>query len=81
MIQTLHYWLKCLCWLKANKHSLNVAKTELMIIGSKQRLSVQNEDIEVRIDNQIIKKVGCTKSLGVTVDAQLTWCKHFGEIK
>ena len=25
------------CWLKANKLSLNVAKTELMIIGSRQR--------------------------------------------
>ena len=29
------------CWLKANKLSLNVPKTELMIIGSRQRLSAQ----------------------------------------
>ena len=28
-------------WLKANKLSLNIAKTELMIIGSRQRLSAQ----------------------------------------
>ena len=68
------------CWLKANKLSLNVAKTELMIIGSRQRLSVQNEDVEIRIDDQIIKKVGHTKPLGVTIDAQLTWCKHVEEI-
>ena len=60
------------CWLKANQLSLNVAKTELMIIGSRQRLSVQNEDVEIRIDDQIIKRVGHTKSLGVTVDAHLT---------
>ena len=33
------------CWLKANKLSLNVAKTELMIIGSRQRLSVQRDDV------------------------------------
>ena len=32
------------CWLKANKLSLNVAKTELMIIGSRQRLSAQCDD-------------------------------------
>ena len=38
------------CWLKANKLSLNVGKTELMIIGSRQRLPVQNEDVEIRID-------------------------------
>lgn len=63
------------------KLSLNVAKTELMLVGPKQRLAVQNEDVEIRIDIQIIKKVRHTKSLGVTTDAQLTWCKCFEEIK
>ena len=29
------------CWLKANKLSLNVPKTELMITGSRQRLSAE----------------------------------------
>ena len=51
-------------WLKANKLSLNVAKTELMIIGSRQRLSAQCDDVEIRIDDQIIKRVVHTKSLG-----------------
>ena len=51
-----------------------------MIIESRQRLSVQNEDIVIRIDDQIIKQVEHTKSLGVTIDAQLTWCKHVEEI-
>ena len=69
-----------ICWLKAHKLSLNVTKTELMIIGSRQRLSVQNEDVEIRIDDQIIKRVGHTKSLGVTIDAHLTWCRHVKEI-
>ena len=41
------------CWLKANKISLNVAKTELMVIGSRQRLSVQCDDVEIKIDDQI----------------------------
>ena len=68
-------------WLKANKLSFNVAKTELMIIGSRQRLSAQNEDVVIRIDDQIIKQVvELTKSLGVTIDAQLTWCKHVEEV-
>ena len=43
---------KLSCWLKANKLSLNVAKPELMIIGSRQRLSVQNEEVVIRIDDQ-----------------------------
>ena len=71
---------KLSCWLKANKLSLNVAKTELMIIGSRQRLSVQNEDVVTRIDDQIIKQVEHTKSLGINIDSQLTWCKHVEEI-
>ena len=68
------------CWLKANRLSLNVAKTELMIIGSRQRLSVQCDDLEIRIDDQIIKRVDHTKSLGLTIDDRLSWCKHVDEI-
>ena len=67
-------------WLKANKLSLNVAKTELMIIGSRQRLSAQCDDVEIRIDDQIIKRVVHTKSLGLTIDARLSWGKHVEEI-
>ena len=51
-----------------------------MIIGSRQRLSVQNEDVVIGIDDQIIKQVEHTNSLGVTIYAQLTWCKHVDEI-
>ncbi|XP_022803109.1 uncharacterized protein LOC111340515 [Stylophora pistillata] len=68
------------CWLKANKLSLNVAKTELIIIGSRQRLSAQCDDLEIRIDDQIIKRVGKTKSLGVITAAQLTLGNHVEEI-
>ena len=71
---------KLCCWLKANKLTLNVTKTELMILASRQRLSVQNKDVVIRIDHQIIKQVEHTKSLGVTIDAQLTWCKQVEEI-
>ena len=60
------------CWLKA--------KTELMIIGSGQRLSVQCDDLAIRIDDQIIKRVDHTKSLSLTIDDHLSWCKHVDEI-
>ena len=63
------------CWLKANKLSLNVAKTELMIIGQDKC-----DDVKIRIDDQIIKRVNHTKSLGLTIDAQLSWGKHNEEI-
>ena len=68
------------CWLKANKLSLNVAKTGLMIIRSRQRLSAQCDDVETRIDDQSIKRVDHTKSLDLTIDVQLSWGKHVKEI-
>ena len=52
-----------------------------MIIGSRQRLSAQCDDVEIRIDDQIIKRVDHTKSLGlIIIDAQLSWGKHVEEI-
>ena len=53
---------------------------KLMIIGSRQRLSAQCDDVEIRIDDQIIKRVDETKSLGLTIDAQLSWGKQVEEI-
>ena len=82
MTPTLRYLLKLAltpelnnlsCWLKANKLSLSVAKTELMFIGSRQRLSAQCDDVEIRIDDQIIKRVDHTKSLGLTIDAPVSY--------
>ena len=68
------------CWLRANKLSLNVAKTELMIIGSRQRLNTQFEEINISIDDRTIKRVDHIKSLGLTIDAHLSWSKHVDEI-
>ena len=50
------------------------------MIGSRQRLSVQRDDVEIRIDDQIIERVDHTKSLGLFIDAHLSWCKHVEEI-
>ena len=51
-----------------------------MIIGSRQRLNSQCEEIEISIDDRTIKRVDHTKSLGLTIDAQLSWSKHVDEI-
>ena len=59
-------------WLLANRLSLNVAKTEFMIIGSRQRLLVHdNEHIRIEIDGKTIKRVNETKSLGLQIDEHL----------
>ena len=68
------------CWLRANRLSLNVAKTELMIIGSRQRLNTQCDEVDIRIDHEMIKRVDRTKSLGLTIDDRLSWSNHVDEI-
>ena len=57
-----------------------MAKTELMIVGSRRRLNAQCEEIEISIDDGTIKRADHTKSLGLTIDAQLSWSKHVDEI-
>ena len=67
-------------WLKVNKLSLNIAKTEFMIIGSRQRLNVNVDGhINISINDQPIKKVNETETLGMTIDQHLTWSKHVEE--
>jgi hypothetical protein len=65
-------------WLLANRLSLNVAKTEFMIIEFRQRLLVyDNQHIRIEIDGKTIKRVNETKSLGLQIDEHLTWSRHF----
>jgi len=68
-------------WLKANKLSLNVAKTELMIISSRQKLQSLNDyTININVDGVQINQTNCSKSLGITIDENLSWKAHIHEI-
>ena len=61
-------------WLTANKLSLNVAKTEFLLIGSKPVIkSISNVHPNVIIENEPIRQVYKCKTLGVTVDQHLSW--------
>ena len=52
-----------------------------MVIGSRQRLATHgNHDIDVFVNNERIKKVASSKSLGVTFDENLSWSKHIDNI-
>ena len=68
-------------WLEVNKLSLNIAKTEFMVIGSRQRLATHgNHDIDVFVNNERIKRVASSKSLEVTFDENLSRSKHIDNI-
>ena len=60
-------------WLNTNKLSLNIAKTEFMIIGSRQRISAMDDGITIEINDCEVEKVDSVKSLGVYFDKHLNW--------
>ena len=55
-------------WLISNKLTLNTAKTEFMLIGSRKKLSTLSSQPELSIDNVPIEKVTSVKSLGIFTD-------------
>ena len=64
-------------WLIANKLSLNIAKTEFMVIGSRQRLATFDDpELCVTVNNAPVKQVKSAKTLGMTLDENLTWRDH-----
>ena len=70
--------LTCLeTWLQGNKLSLNIDKTQAMIIGSAQNLGQINKTSEIspcfQVNGNDIELVHETKYLGVMIDKNLKW--------
>ncbi|RUA05612.1 MAG: hypothetical protein DSY43_04240 [Gammaproteobacteria bacterium] len=73
--------LDTLCgWLQANRLSLNVIKSEYMIIASRQRLANLSRDPIIKIGDCHLKRVKSTKTLGMIIDESLTWNDHISHI-
>ena len=64
-------------WLAAHyKLTLNMTKTEFLLIGSKQR-SLKSTAKPIATINQFpIKQVSTIKSIGVHIDKNFTWESH-----
>ena len=68
-------------WLKANKFSLNIAKTEFMVVSSRQKFLAENcSELNIQLDNQPISRVEHAKSLGLIIDDRLSWSNHIKEL-
>jgi len=67
-------------WLAANKLTLNSSKTEFMLIGTLHKLSTKETSPSLSINNSLIKQVSITKSLGVTIDMNLSWNEHIDNL-
>ena len=51
-----------------------------MLIGSRQKLSILPESVELSIDNVPIKQVSTAKSVGFLIDENLTWHSHIDKL-
>ena len=68
-------------WLKANKLSLNIAKTEFMVISTRQKFLAENcSEINIQLDGHPISRVEHTKSLGLNIDDRLSWSNHIKDL-
>lgn len=53
-----------------------------MLIGSRQRIATRLEDdLELSVGENPLKKVSTTKCLGVNIDENLTWAAHIESVK
>ena len=67
-------------WLQANKLTLNMTKTEFMLIGSRQRLGTLTASPTIRMNSTQVSQVTSTKSLGVIIDDRLDWHSHIEKL-
>jgi hypothetical protein len=67
-------------WLKANKITLNVTKTEYMFIASDSNLDNLRDMPYLVLGGKPIKRVKVTKSLEMFIDERLSWRDHIDKI-
>ena len=61
-------------WLKANKLTLNVDKSNLILLNLKRKQKSTN--INIHLGDDKLEPKDYAKSLGVNIDSKLTWEKH-----
>ena len=67
-------------WLSANKLTLNLTKTEFMLVASRQKLSTFSVIPSFSINDHPVKQVSSVKSLGVHIDQNMSWECHIQNI-
>ena len=67
---------RIIIWLKVNKLSLNLTKTNFMIFMIHPRQKKVNANFPLSLENTVIRQVTETKILGVLIDQHLSWKLH-----
>ena len=67
-------------WLIANRLTLNVLKTEFMLVGSRQRVATLTQELDLSLNGIWLKRVNSNKYLRVEIDEFLTWDAHISSV-
>ena len=65
-------------WLNANKVSLNIKKTEMVIFKSKQKNF--EDDLKIKLCGKRLYPTECVKYLGVKIYTNLSWQYHVNDL-
>ena len=73
-LNNIHKWILCI------KLTLNSTKTEVILIGSRQKLSTLSESLEPWINNVAMKQVSTSKSLWILIDDNMAWHSYIDKL-
>ena len=65
-------------WLCVNLLTLDIKKSNVMLIGSRQKL--RNHDLCVTVDGKQLSRVSSVKYLGLHIDENLSWHQHTASV-
>lgn len=66
-------------WFRCNRLTLNLKKTEFIYFGGPKGRELG--DIGIKVGDEVVKRVGGTRFLGVWVDEGLRWTEHIDRVK
>ena len=66
-------------WVQRNMLTLNVKKTQLLLLGRRWREAELNQ-VEVRLEEQVLPRSSCVRCLGVLIDDKLSWKDHISRV-
>ena len=67
-------------WMADNKLSLNVLKTDFIIVGPRSKMRDLEETLCITIQNESIYRAPFVKSLGFFIDENLDWGDHVSHV-
>jgi len=73
-----HELVKIDTWMKSNKLSVNLKKSNFVIFKSKQKMV--KTDISISLDGNPLQQVQAVKFLGILLDENLSWKPHIDHV-